>query len=38
MTTLGLTVVDGSNLTAEQSFEVGLQCLLGGISILIAQR
>ncbi len=38
MSRLGLTVLDGSVLTADQSFDVGLQCLLDGIGALAAQH
>ena len=38
MSKLGQTVLDGSVLTADQSFDVGLQCLLDGIGVLIAER
>jgi AcrR family transcriptional regulator len=38
MSRLGLSVLDGTVLTADQSFEAGLQCLLDGISALVAQR
>jgi AcrR family transcriptional regulator len=38
MSKLGQTVLDGSVLTADQSFDVGLQCLLDGIGVLIEER
>jgi AcrR family transcriptional regulator len=38
MSKLGLGVLDGSNLTADQSFDIGLQCLLDGIGVLIAKQ
>jgi hypothetical protein len=38
MSKLGLTVFDGSDLTTDQSFDIGLQCLLDGIGVLIAKR
>jgi hypothetical protein len=34
---LGQAVVDGSALTADQEFDIALQCLLDGIGALIAQ-
>ncbi len=38
MSRLGLTVLEGSVLTADQSFDVGLQCLLDGVGALVAQH
>ncbi len=38
MSKLGLTVLEGSVLDADQSFDVGLRCLLDGISALITQH
>ena len=38
MSKLGQTVLEGSALTADQSFDVGLRCLLDGIGALIAER
>jgi AcrR family transcriptional regulator len=37
MSRLGLTVLQGTVLTADQSFDVGLQCLLDGVSALVDQ-
>jgi AcrR family transcriptional regulator len=38
MSRLGLTVLDGTVLTADQSFDVGLRCLLDGVGALVAQH
>lgn len=38
MSRLGLSVLDGSVLTADQSFDVGLQCLLDGVGALVGQH
>lgn len=38
MSALGLTVLEGSVLDADQSFDVGLQCLLDGVGTLIARH
>jgi AcrR family transcriptional regulator len=38
MSRLGLSVLEGSVLTADQSFDVGLQCLLDGVGALVAQH
>jgi AcrR family transcriptional regulator len=38
MSSLGLTVLEGSVLTADQSFDVGLRCLLDGVGALVAQH
>jgi AcrR family transcriptional regulator len=37
MSKIGYSVLDGSALTADQSFDIGLQCLLDGIGVLIAE-
>jgi AcrR family transcriptional regulator len=38
MTQLGRTVLDGTVLPPDQSFELGLQCLLDGIEVLLASK
>ena len=38
MTQLGRTVLDGTVLTPDRSFELGLQCLLDGVAALLASK
>lgn len=38
MSELGQALLDGSGLNADESFEIGLHCLLDGIGVLIAKQ